>query len=326
MLPPEFRDLFQQLIGISIEEIAAGAKQEFSRRSADSANRGHLSPQHTQGLHHENAIWCIRQRITSGWHALQRVLEAHPLSYSDNLASDLKALIVPLASEEWCEKLMQKYCPLQDDQRGKFTNDLLQERKAALTEINTAIDLWSHGIKNRTDAIKPVAKELEQKFGILLSAKQAQIDFDLFVRDLQSLKRSLAIFFVDIDNFKSLNSQYTETLVDKTILPQAMRLIKGIASLRGDAYRHGGEEFLIVLPNVDECEATAFAEKLRKEFESYDFKVSEVVHHLTISIGVALWPQHGSTYDEILEGANHAEKEAKASKNSWVLANSNIQN
>jgi diguanylate cyclase (GGDEF)-like protein len=125
---------------------------------------------------------------------------------------------------------------------------------------------------------------------------------------------------VDIDNFKRLNTRHTETIIDETILPDAMKLIQNLIRLRGGAYRHGGEEFLVILPNSDSSEATAFAEKLRSAFESTDFKVKEQVERLTISIGIALWPQHGTTYDELLKTANEAESEAKHTKNTCVLA------
>jgi len=194
-----------------------------------------------------------------------------------------------------------------------------------LTRANTEIDLCVDEIKNRADANKPASKELEQKFGILLSARQAETDFELCVRELAPLNRSVAVLFVDIDNFKLLNTRYTEAVIDKTILPQAMRLVKELACLRGNAYRYGGEEFLVILPNVDELEATSIAEKLRGEFKSTSFKVHEEVNNLTVSIGVALWPYHGSTYDDVLERANQAEKKAKGQKNTWLVANSDVK-
>jgi GGDEF domain-containing protein len=44
------------------------------------------------------------------------------------------------------------------------------------------------------------------------------------------------------------------------------------------------------------------------------------VEQLTVSIGVAFWPEHGEIYDEVLKKANQAEAEAKRSKNTYVLA------
>ena len=78
---------------------------------------------------------------------------------------------------------------------------------------------------------------------------------------------------------------------------------------RGGAYKQGGEEFLVILPNHDGAEAAAFVEKLRLAFHSTTFKVKDQVEHMTVSIDVACWPRHGQTYDEVLKKANQAEVE-----------------
>ncbi len=54
------------------------------------------------------------------------------------------------------------------------------------------------------------------------------------------------------------------------------------------------------------------AEKLRKAFETYRFEVSLRDEALTVSIGVAIWPDHGETLSEVLEAANRAEHLAKS--------------
>jgi len=215
--------------------------------------------------------------------------------------------------------MVDNYFTHDDQQRNSYNWELLQERRIALNRANTEIDLLVDGIRTRTQATTVQAKELEQKFGILMSAKQAQIDFEIWAGELMSSSRSIAILFVDIDNFKPLNTRYTETIIDETVLPDVMKLIQNFIRFRGGAYRHGGEEFLVILPNSDSSEASAFAEKLRAAFESTDFKVKEQVERLTISIGIALWPQHGSTYDEVLKMANEAESEAKGTKNACVV-------
>ncbi|MDH5564938.1 MAG: hypothetical protein OEY91_15120, partial [Nitrospirota bacterium] len=96
MLPPEFIDRFKQLMNISIEDLAHEAKGEFSKRSADFAKRGHTTPQNQQGVHHATALWHTQQRINKTLEALKKVLSVSNLSYSDNLASELKAMIEPL--------------------------------------------------------------------------------------------------------------------------------------------------------------------------------------------------------------------------------------
>lgn len=325
MLPPDFTKRFHQLMDISLGEVDSQARAEFSRRRTEFATRGHLSPQNLGGLCRENAEWLTRQRINAALEAMNKVFYAFHLSYAEDLPHKLKALIAPYVSEGWCKQVVDQYGDVTNDQGAKFYSDLLMVRTEALASANVEIDLWIDEIRNRSDAIQPESKEMEQKFGILLSANQARIDFEQWIKELEPLNRSLALIFVDIDNFKLLNTEFTEVVIDETILPAAMRLANGLACFRGGAYRQGGEEFLIILANADESEATSFAEKMRLEFESTTFDVNGTVKRLTVSIGVALWPNHGSDYGEVLKKANHAESEAKQLKNTWVVAKHHYQ-
>ncbi len=169
-------------------------------------------------------------------------------------------------------------------------------------------------LREKVSVQRPFApkKELEQKFKILLSQPQEQRDFDNWRADAGEQSFPIGVLFIDIDHFKELNIRHTETKVDQTILPQAQALLRQVTAHRGGAYRHGGEEFVVLLPNHNSEEAMLFAEKLRKAFETYRFQVSLRDEALTVSIGVAIWPDHGETLSEVLEAANRAEHMAKS--------------
>jgi diguanylate cyclase (GGDEF)-like protein len=90
---------------------------------------------------------------------------------------------------------------------------------------------------------------------------------------------------------------------------------------RGAAYRHGGEEFLLLLPNHTTEEIQQFAERLRRRVEEYDFLVHDDAVRITVSIGVAASPNHGASLKEVVEAANVAERLAKnEGKNQVQLA------
>lgn len=163
-------------------------------------------------------------------------------------------------------------------------------------------------------------KEREQKFGILLSPAQIPRDFEAWALEAKRLGNPIGLIFVDLDHFKKLNERLTNAKVDQTILPEVQQLLVKLVQGRGEAYRHGGEEFVLLLPNLDAEEARAFAEKLRKTFEEHRFVVDGGVEGVTVSIGVAVWPMAGATYTEVLEAANRAEVEAKKTRNTVVLA------
>lgn len=163
--------------------------------------------------------------------------------------------------------------------------------------------------------------ELDQKFKILYSESQAQKDFKEWLSEATKNQYPIAILFLDIDHFKNLNTKYTETKVDETILPEVQHLLKQLISQRGRAYRYGGEEFLVILPNHNTDEAMLYGERLRIAFETHNFDIDGLKEKLTISVGISLWPHHGKEYKEVLNAANIAEHKAKNSgRNSIVLA------
>ncbi len=163
--------------------------------------------------------------------------------------------------------------------------------------------------------------ELEQKFGILYSLSQAKKDFDEWVTDAREHGLQIGAVFLDIDHFKTLNTTYGEQQIDKTILPEVQHILRQLSLHRGAAYRHGGEEFLLLFPNHDTSEVLALAEKARSAIDSHEFSVESATEHITISVGVAIWPVHAHDFDSLIAAANEAEHEAKREgRNQVVLA------
>ena len=162
-------------------------------------------------------------------------------------------------------------------------------------------------------------KELEQKFGILLSARQAPIDFAAWTGPDES-GLPVAVLFIDIDEFKALNARHSETIVDETVLPEFQRLLKQAVRRRGCAYRQGGEEFLIILPNHTREEGVAFAERLRAEIENTLFAARKLDARITVSLGVAAFPSDGQSFSEVVQAANDSEHLAKDGGRNRVIA------
>lgn len=166
-------------------------------------------------------------------------------------------------------------------------------------------------LENEVPNRPSVKKEKEQKFGILNSLRQAEIDFLLYSSGL-SKDGGVGVLFLDIDIFKSLNVQFTESIVDQQVLVPFQQMLSLACLHRGDAYRHGGEEFLILLPNHTEEEVMQYAERLRRQIEEEEFSVGQSSVRITVSIGVSFSPKHGAVLLDLIEKANRAEHEAKA--------------
>jgi diguanylate cyclase (GGDEF)-like protein len=157
----------------------------------------------------------------------------------------------------------------------------------------------------------PSEKEKEQKFGLLCSLRQASPDFASYCSGLRS-DAAVGVLFLDIDDFKSLNTRFTEVVVDRDVLIPFHRLLRAICLHRGEAYLHGGDEFLVLLPNQTSDEVAQFAKRLREQVAAEEFSVGASSLHITVSIGIALWPKDGDTLENLIAMANVAEHEAKA--------------
>ena len=161
------------------------------------------------------------------------------------------------------------------------------------------------------DAIKQ-DKEFEQKFKILYSAAQIERDFNQWRSEADGVSNySIGMIFLDIDDFKRLNTAHSETVVDKTILPDFQRLLANLCMHRAVAYRYGGEEFVILLPNCQIDEAGLFAQKVCTLIAVNTFNVEDKPVQITVSIGVASWPDSGNEFNQIIEIANQEEHKAK---------------
>lgn len=201
---------------------------------------------------------------------------------------------------------------------GRMATDILESRRGPVSEhLERKVSLSA--LEKATPAAK-ATKEREQKFGILLSPAQAGRDFKEWIREAEAVDNPIAVFFVDVDEFKALNAKLTEVKVDQTILPDIQHLIAKLVQGRGEAYRQGGEEFVMIVPNLDASEAAAFGEKIRVAFEQRAFATGSSEERITVSIGIALWPGHGATYEMVLAAANRAEAEAKKTRNVVKMA------
>jgi diguanylate cyclase (GGDEF)-like protein len=116
---------------------------------------------------------------------------------------------------------------------------------------------------------------------------------------------SLAI--CDLDFFKHYNDSYGHIAGDK-LLEQIGRLIKNSVRVVDLAFRYGGDEFVILLPDTDLDNALSVTERVRKNVEE-EMRKREI--SLTVSFGLSSWQVNGTSAKEILEAADAAAFEAK---------------
>jgi diguanylate cyclase (GGDEF)-like protein/PAS domain S-box-containing protein len=128
-----------------------------------------------------------------------------------------------------------------------------------------------------------------------------------------------ALFFLDIDNFKLINDSCGHAHGDKLLADTAHRLLAEVDT-KATVARLGGDEFIILLPGVSQPKEIALhAQRLLQVLP----KRRSICGHsfvLTVSIGVACYPNDGANVAELLQNADTALYEVKKSgKNSWKI-------
>lgn len=116
----------------------------------------------------------------------------------------------------------------------------------------------------------------------------------------------LALVFVDVDKFKTINDQHGHVRGDE-VLKEVARRLQTVCRGKGDLFRYGGEEIVLLLPNFDLTEALAAAERCRRSIADQPCASLAV----TASFGVSTFPGLASTAEVLCETADKAMYDAK---------------
>ncbi|MCX7590185.1 MAG: diguanylate cyclase [Kiritimatiellae bacterium] len=118
---------------------------------------------------------------------------------------------------------------------------------------------------------------------------------------------SMGVVVVDLDNFKIVNDAHGHRVGDE-IIAEFAQLIQSVARTTDIIARYGGDEFVVVLPQADENDARAFAERLIRQAREHVFCRTSNPLRLTISVGVATSqnPTNPSTSSAVLAQADRA--------------------
>ena len=147
---------------------------------------------------------------------------------------------------------------------------------------------------------------------------QLELEVDRFNR----YKHPLALLLLDIDNFKEYNDSYGHLEGDK-VLVRFSQIIKSCLRANDSAYRYGGEEFTVILPETTGDEAKTVAQRIRASLEAEKYKpVPGKVARITISIGVTqCYPKEElSTFIRRADKAMYLSKENGRNRVSVLLA------
>ena len=141
--------------------------------------------------------------------------------------------------------------------------------------------------------------------------------FEQAVAKAQREKTRIAVIYVDLDNFKYVNDSFGHPAGDQLIITSVERLKQHIRET-DTVSRQGGDEFLIILPDVGE---SAAAERVASQILSNLSAPFDIAGHtigISASVGITFYPEDGNDFDTLLKNADAAMYAAKASgKNAY---------
>lgn len=135
-------------------------------------------------------------------------------------------------------------------------------------------------------------------------------------------RRPLSLLLLDVDKFKAINDRYGHQRGDAVLIELAHRVVRAVRGQVDTVARLGGEEFVLILPETPSEGASIVGRKILDAVSSEPFGVEgEDPIWVTVSIGCATFPQHGTTPQPLLRAADFAMYEAKnRGRNRLVLA------
>jgi diguanylate cyclase (GGDEF)-like protein len=132
------------------------------------------------------------------------------------------------------------------------------------------------------------------------------------------LSTPFSIVMADIDFFKKYNDEFGHTAGD-FVLRSVADILKAGTGPTDIVGRYGGEEFILILPQKSGREAVRAAESLRASIEARPFKLRRETRTITMSFGVASYPEDGVTRDELIQKADQRLYEAKRAGRNRVV-------
>jgi diguanylate cyclase (GGDEF)-like protein/PAS domain S-box-containing protein len=214
---------------------------------------------------------------------------------------------------------------LANDNLQEYT-DILRLRTGNIIEYFLAPQIVDNKVAGTVICFRDITKsktmEEELKYQAthdsLTGAVNRVVLFDRINQEIFIAKRNqklVAILFVDLDNFKSVNDSYGHDAGDKLLSILARRLKKNIRE--GDTLaRFGGDEFIIVLPGLDGVDIIFSICHMLLQKIAEPVQLESQVLRTTASIGISIYPKDGNDVHTLIINADTAHRTAKKTRDS----------
>jgi len=189
-------------------------------------------------------------------------------------------------------------------------------RHGAISEIQlqlakTMADTIALALANLKLRMSLLHQSIRDPLTDLFNRRYLEETLEREVRRATRLEGSVAVIMLDIDHFKKYNDAFGHAAGD-ALLRELGNFLKQETRGGDFACRYGGEEFVLILPEISQEDALNSAERMRENVKELNVQYSGgVLENITLSLGVALFPIHGTIGKTVLHAADEALYEAK---------------
>jgi diguanylate cyclase (GGDEF)-like protein len=273
-----------------------------SSRTSTEAVAAWGSPPPTRAVFPPTECWALRRS------RLHVVREAEPELKCAHVEEPISAglLCAPLAAQS--ETLGLLHVQVRRRGAGKARAALLADRERLVKTVGEQLALALANIQLRGTLRE---QSVRDPLTGLFNRRYMEESLDREIRRASREDYALGVLMADLDGFKHLNDAFGHAAGDE-MLRRIGRFLE--AAIRGDdiACRFGGEEFVIILPKASVDEIQRRAEALREGIKLLQQDEPTALYPTaTVSIGVAAYPEHGSSVAELLRAADSAMYRAK---------------
>lgn len=185
--------------------------------------------------------------------------------------------------------------------------------------FNMFVDQSIGAIKNSLSFEDTLMKSWTDPLTGLWNYRYFQCQLETTIKEAKSQNQSISVMMIDIDSFKKFNDAYGH-IQGNLALQEISRILKDTCRKIDTLCRYGGEEFALILPQINKENAYLLGERIRKCIETTPILADQM---FTISIGISSFPQDGDNKETFLLRADEALYSAKRNgKNQVALADS----
>jgi diguanylate cyclase (GGDEF)-like protein len=222
-------------------------------------------------------------------------------------AMDYRALVAGVQASPFA----QVFARAEASATQRLTNELeiyrLKKQLRTAPSRTSQRRAWLQELPDEIDALLPIASHRAFKKDLVQALSETTIT------------EPLSLVRTDVDHFKDVNDKHGHPAGDVTLRTVA-QIHQTVTSGKGKAYRVGGEEMALLLPNTTESEAAATAERLRAAVENE--VIPEIERAVTLSAGVACADEPSTTSQHLDESADQALYRAKEGGRNQVVTHS----